>query len=85
MRSVVGDFKKQQLIKRHQLSTSWDPVVSQIHQDVAALQQHRHKRHTNEWKVCVEMEKLLAEVKRGQIVGRPTDGEGIGFGVKSRA
>ena len=31
------------------------------------------------------MEKLLAEVKRGQIIGRPADGEWIGFGVKSRA
>ena len=64
--------KTQHLIRRHQLANSKDPRVRQIHIDFSEYQAGRDKhsvlrRATNEWKECVEMDKLLAEVKTNQI------------------
>ena len=66
--------KKQRLIRRHQLANSKDPRVRQIHNDLSEYQAQRDKRGslkrgTNEWKECVEMDKLLAEVKTNKIKG----------------
>ena len=69
---LVPLHKNQRLICRHQLASSKDPRVRQIHNDLSdyrAQQDKRSslKRGTNEWKECVEMDKLLAEVKTNKI------------------
>ena len=78
--------KKQRLIRRHQLANSKDPRVRQIHNDLSEYQAQRDKRGslkrgTNEWKECVEMDKLLAEVKTNKIKGSAqTNRAGLGYG-----
>ena len=78
--------KKQRLIRRHQLANSKDPRVRQIHNDLGEYQAQRDKhgslkRGTNEWKECVEMDKLLAEVKTNKIKGSAqTNRAGLGYG-----
>jgi hypothetical protein len=73
---------KQQLIRRHQLASSRDPTVHSMHKEVVAGQKRRKARGTNEWKVGLELEKLIAEVKTSKIVGRPSQGAGVGYGVR---
>ena len=82
--------KKQRLIRRHQLANSKDPRVRQIHNDLSEYQAQRDKRGslkrgTNEWKECVEMDKLLAEVKTNKIKGSAqTNRAGLGYGPRRR-
>lgn len=75
-------FMKQQLIRRHQLAHSNDPTVRSIHNEVVASQKSRKARGTNEWKVGLELEKLVAEVKTSKMVGRASQGAGVGYGVR---
>ena len=53
-----------------------------IHEEFVEFQRQRHK--TNEWKETRELEKLQAEAKTRQVMGRATDGAGIGFGYQQR-
>jgi hypothetical protein len=84
LKEATVEHKRQRLIRRHQLATSKDPRVRAIHDQFAELQLGRHKQGTNEWKECMEMEKLRAEVKTGKIVGAPSEGAGIGFRGRRR-
>ena len=64
LKEVVIEHKKQRLIRRHQLATSRDPQVREIHGRFSAFQ-HGKKTNTlrHQWLECVEMDELLAEVK----------------------
>ena len=68
LKEVAIEHKKQRLIRRHQLATSRDPQVREIHGRFSAFQ---HRKKTNalryQWLECVEMDELLAEVKTGKI------------------
>ena len=83
LKEVAIEHKKQRLIRRHQLATSRDPQVREIHGRFAAFQ---HRKKTNalrhQWLECVEMDELLAEVKTGKIKGTSSDGAGVGYGVR---
>ena len=64
--------KKQRLIRRHQLANFKDPRVRQFHNDFSEHQAQRDKRGSlkrgaNERMECVEMGKLLAEIKTSAI------------------
>ena len=61
------DYKKQHLSRRHQLATSRDPQIREVHGRFAAFQ-HRNKSNAlrHQWLECVEMDELLAEVKTGR-------------------
>jgi hypothetical protein len=67
LKEVAIERKKQRLIRRHQLATSRDPQVREIHGHFAAFQ---HRKKTNalrhQWLECVEMDELVAEVKTGK-------------------
>ena len=75
-------FMTQQLIRRHQLANSIDPTVRSIHEEYYASQKSRKARGTNEWKVSVKLTQLIAEVKTSKIVGRPSQGSGVGYRVR---
>ena len=85
LKEVAIEHKKQRLIRRHQLATSRDPQVREIHGRFAAFQ---HRKKTNalrhQWLECVEMDELLAEVKTGKIKGTSSDGAGVGYGVRRK-
>ena len=61
LKEVSIEHKKQRLIRRHQLATSRDPQVREIHGRFAAFQ---HQEKTNalrhQWLGCKEMDELLA-------------------------
>ena len=88
LEEATEEHKRQRLIRRHQLATSKDQVVRAIHEQFEDRQKQREKwgklgaatkSKTNEWKECLEMQKLLAEVKTGKMVGKPSDGSGVGY------
>ena len=81
MKESCEEHKRQRLIRRHQLATSEDPKVKAIHEEFADFQR---QRKTNEWKETRELENLQAEAKIRQVMGRATDGAGIGFGYQLR-
>ena len=85
LKEVAIEHKKQRLIRRHQLATSEDPQVREIHFRVAAFQ---HRKKTNalrhQWLECVEMDELLAEEKTGNVKGISSDGAGVGYGVRRK-
>ena len=86
------EHKKAQLIRRHQLATSKDPTVREIHERFAEVQRARNKDgkikkkgKTNEWKVCCELDLLLAEAKVSKIIMNPSKNRaGLGFNARSR-
>jgi len=91
-KEVRVEHKKGQLIRRHQLATSKDPKVREIHERFAEGQRARNKDgkinkkgRTNEWKVSCELDMLLAEAKCGKITGNPSKNQvGLGWGVRNR-
>lgn len=91
-KEATVEHKKAQLIRRHQLATSKDPKVREIHERVAEGQRARNKDgkinkkgKTNEWKVCCELDRLLAEAKVSKIIMNPSKNRaGLGFKARSR-
>ena len=91
-KEVRVEHKKGQLIRRHQLATSKDPKVREIHERVAEKQRARNrsgqiskKGSTNEWKVCCELDMLLAEAKCNKIKGTASrNRSGLGFKARQR-
>ena len=82
LKAVAVEHRKQCLIHRHQLATSRDPQVREVHGHFAAFR-HRKKKNAlrHQWEECVEMAELLAKVKTGKIKGISSDGAGVGYGV----
>ena len=90
-KEATVEHKKSQLIRRHQLHSSRDPQVKEIHERFADGQRARNKDgkikktgQTNEWKVSCELDKLLAEAKVGKMIMNPTSGTGLGYKPRSR-
>ena len=61
VKEVTIEQKKRRLIRHHQLATSRDPQVREIHGCFAAFQ-HRQKTNAlrHQWLECVEMDELLS-------------------------
>ena len=91
-KEVRVEHKKNQLIRRHQLQSSRDPQVKEIHERFADGQRAKNKDgkikkdgRTNEWKVTCELDQLLAEAKVSKMILNPTSGTGLGYKPRTRA
>ena len=91
-KEVRIEHKKAQLIRRHQLQSSRDPQVKEVHERFADGQRARNKDgkiqkdgRTNEWKVTCELDQLLAEAKVSKMIMNPTSGTVLGYKPRTRA
>ena len=92
MKEMPPFFKKQQLIKCHLLKTSSDPEVRMLYEARTIKEKELAKsgplaRNTkNCWRPCVELEKLLSEVKHNSMFGcgvrSGNDSRGLGYDTK---
>lgn len=89
MKEMVPLFKKQQLIKCHLLKTSSDPEVRMSYEARTAKEKKLadpnsavSKSVQNQWRPCVDLEKLLSEVKHNFMFGCGVRSRGLGSDTK---